>query len=68
MTTLIGRAAACLRTGRWDPGRLGSAIAKYAHCAKRAPSREVKGTHNGVHGTSAGDAIGALAASEALSL
>jgi hypothetical protein len=27
MTTLIGRAAAYLRAGAWDPGRLGSAIA-----------------------------------------
>ncbi len=27
MTALLGRAAAYLRTGAWDPGRLGSAIA-----------------------------------------
>jgi len=66
MTTLIGRAAACLATGKLDPKRLGSAIATHAHCAQRAPDLEVNEVHNGVNGTSAGNAVGALSVSKML--
>jgi len=59
MTALIGRSAASLRTGIWDPKRLGSAIATHAHCAERVSDLDEVGEHNVVNGTSAGDAIGA---------
>jgi len=61
MTALLGRATACLGSGEWDPVRLGSAIATHAHCAEHAPNREIKGMHNDVNGTSAGDAERAVA-------
>jgi hypothetical protein len=40
MTALIGRATACFCAGKWDPERLGSAIATHAHCAERVERPE----------------------------
>jgi hypothetical protein len=40
MTALIERSAACLGAARWDPVRLGTAIARCRTCAERAEAPE----------------------------